>query len=191
MTIETIAGSDTGTILGNALWAALADEYLNGPEVDQEGWVNATLLALYINSEVRTHPLGLSYEDVLWIPTGDPEPYPDMPAMRRDWVADGIVFVSNQHCDHPVWSVATNVAFRVWHDTGHIKEGLGFSVDDELRLFGRQARHLPPQEADALFSESVYQLAACVALGGFPDVQHARSLGPTGRAVRDLLMALS
>lgn len=198
-----------GEILSPVLWAKLADEYLNpvheGSNADAQR--NARILGEYVDQQVHTvQPFWYRYLGVNWVATVDPEPYDGLAAMSDDYNRAARdrkheVLVSSQYCDHPVWSEETNVRFRVWHDTGHVLSGNGFDVDGELRLFAAQARTMletgPNGQyvstkylVDALFSESVYQLAACVHLDGFPDQQYVRTPGPVGRLVLQLLLQL-
>lgn len=107
--------------------------------------------------------------------------------------------LSDLHHDHPVFSRNDNLAFRAWHDTAHLRHGLSFSALDELCLFGRQAVEVLDGDdvarrrraVDALFCESVYQLAAAVTLGTYPDRQYCRPVGPVGAVVRDVLIGLA
>lgn len=99
--------------------------------------------------------------------------------------------LSDLHHEHPYFSREDNLRFRAWHDTAHYTNGLDFGHDAELLLFGHQARELSPFARNALFCESVYQLAASVVLGGYPDHQYCRRIGVVGRAVRDLLVGLA
>lgn len=196
-----------GSILGAEIWTLLAHEYLHPTQAQQaQGASNARELADHIAGQVLgpLPELGgeLAYKGAQWRPVEDSEPYASLKEMvlfdryvrRHEGAA---LLVSDLYHSHPVFTREDNLRFRVWHDTGHIEHGLGFDVDGELRLFSVQARALidgspavPDGVIDALFSESVYQLAACVHLGGFPDVQHVVSPGPIGRQVLALLLAL-
>lgn len=100
--------------------------------------------------------------------------------------------LSDLHHDHPYFSRTDNLVFRAWHDTAHLEHNLGFDHDSELKLYGLQAKSISSTWArNALFCESVYQLAASVVIGGYPDHQYCRRIGPVGRAVRDLLIGLA
>lgn len=181
------------TILTPTIWSALAAEYLSEPALPSiKAWLNARHLGDYIAGEVAEldNARRLTFEATHWFPVQNSEPYSDLDSMRRAWRDDAVVQVSDLYHDHPVWDRVDNLRFRVWHDTGHILTGNDFTPDGELTLFAHQARQLDERCAEALFSESVYQLAACIHLGAFPDVQHVRTPGPVGRHVLGLLLAL-
>ena len=196
-----------GAILSPAIWDALAGEYLAALENQLPTWAaacNARLLAEHVDREVLTvRPHWFRYRGVNWVESYDPEPYADLDAMEDAWLAARAdqhreVLVSGEYCDsHPVFTHEQNVKFRVWHDTSHVAQLAGFDPDGELRVFVAQAQNLhrttrsfAPPLVEALFCESVYQLAACLHLGGFPDRQTVRTYGPVGRAVCELLLAL-
>lgn len=202
----TTTKTKTGEVLTQLVWEKLADEYLK-----PRGWANAAEelraernacgLASYVDEAVRETSTGYLYHDVLWAETVNPEPYDGLQSLTAALVAvvNGelpSVLVSNQYCNHPVWTQGQNVKFRVWHDTHHVTGQYGFDPDGELRLFAAQARRLlvhpfGEELVDALFSESVYQLAACIALDGFPDEQFVRTPGPVGRQVLRLLLTIA
>jgi len=198
----TIDRTKCGDILGATVWAELANEYLEGTSLT--GVANAQRLATFLDHQVETvQPYWFKHLGVAWVATINPEPYADLEAMSVDYLEadrhhNSEVLVSSCYCDHPVWTEEQNLKFRVWHDTGHVLSGLGFDPDGELRLFAKQARAFQGNRdleraeelVAALFSESVYQLAACIALGGFPDRQFVRGPGPVGRAVLATLLAL-
>lgn len=190
MNTTTTTTTDFGSILGRDVWQRLADEYLIGAHsapLDAED--DARLLAWHVAGLVdRTGDLSYRFDGVDWL-AAPGQPYDGLADLKVD-VLDGRATVSTDYCDHPVWSFDDNFRFRIWHDTAHVRSGLGFGQDDELRLFAYQAQGLGRYEVDALFCESVYQLAAALTLGGYPDTQYVRTLGPTGRAVRDLLLSL-
>jgi hypothetical protein len=188
-----------GTLLGPAVWNLLAVEYLHG---DQTPWAEqaARYLGQHVQNEVRKRwnqdhlPDTVLYDHrgISWTPF-DGQPYNGLDDLTEAF-GYGRALVSTEYCDHPVWDLDTNLRFRIWHDTAHVVHQLGFGVDDELYLFGRQARELgadtngPTNEESALFCESVYQLAAYVTLGSYPDEQRVVELGPIGRGVFDLLI---
>jgi hypothetical protein len=198
-----------GRILSPALWAALGDEYVRvlAQPADPVAVANAQLLGYHVDQvvEYRGEADGgagsYRHAGAWWAESTDAEPYADLDEMARSWAVT-TTWVSNQHCDHPVWSVRQNVKFRIWHDTHHITTGHGFDPDGELRVFVRQAEELlgdphgygpagVDAQVDALFCESVYQLAACITLDGFPDTQTVRTPGRVGRKVLELLLEIA
>lgn len=189
--------------LSDATWTALCDEYLHGEheQTDEQAEVNAHRLAQYLDSQV-VHLSGdaFKYLDVAWRPVDNPEPYDGLgelsEAFTQFYRCGANVLVSDCYHDHPVFSRVTNLQFRIWHDTGHYLRQKGFDRSGELELFVIQAQtfgstwhrdHGSDKRSlvDALFSESVYQLAASVVLGTFPDQQYVRTPGPVGRALLD------
>jgi hypothetical protein len=197
--------------LSDQTWKGLSDEYLYGwstigwAEIDQAQH-NAHELAEYLYTQVEYLPEILDgdrllYAGIAWVPVLDSEPYAGLPELseafhqyvnqlRPGHPPSGPIKVSDLYHDHPVFLRVDNLRFRVWHDTGHVFANLGFDRGGELELFVRQAQILKVETngralVDALFSESVYQLAASVVLGTFPDVQHVRTPGPVGRALLD------
>jgi hypothetical protein len=218
MTVTTInpttTTTDYGSLLGPEVWAALAAEYLDGAHeaddlaghrLDADG--AARRLGRYVRAQVDrdergqvrdaylyglNDPVRFMRFDTAWTPVAG-QPYDGLEDLSLA-VVSGSANVSTDYCDHPVWDLDTNLRFRIWHDTAHVEHRLGFGADDELRLFGVQAHEVAgagQAVVDALFCESVYQLAAFVHLGSYPDVQYVRTLGPVGRAVRDLLLGLT
>jgi hypothetical protein len=193
--------------LSDQTWKGLSDEYLYGWSTI--GWVeidtaraNAHQLAEHLATKVEyweVHGSGrevLQYLGTTWSPVDNAEPYADAAELFEAFYAQHQpaprepIKVSDCYHDHPVFSRLDNLRFRVWHDTGHYIKNLGFDRGSELELFVTQASFLKHETngralVDALFSESVYQLAASVVLGTFPDVQHVRTPGPVGRALLD------
>jgi hypothetical protein len=201
-TTKQAKGITTMTTLSTSTWEALSHEYLDFRSTNDDPGArsNAVDLAKYVWVNTRVDGLDGSVTSIYhrnsrvrWVPVDNAEPYETYEALRWAW-ANGPhpLQVSDCYHDHPVWSREDNLRFRVWHDTGHLTHNLGFSADEELELFILQARgfHLvtgarQPELVDALFSESVYQLAAAKVLGTFPDKQFVRTPGPVGRAVLD------
>jgi hypothetical protein len=183
-----------GRILSPRLWAQLAAEYFDGTANSRQALDDADLLGRYVDARVQYAGWSSSHWAEVYSHLGKKwkavevgEPYGGFDDLERAWLDDDVVQVSNLYCDHPVWDEDTNVRFRIWHDTGHVLANKGFDPDGELDLFAIQSLELSPALQAALFSESVYQLAACIALGGFPDVQQCRTPGPVGRLVLQLL----
>lgn len=216
-----MAYTDTTNLLTPATWDALANEYLNGERIlgaGDPGFANWRRLRTWVwhvtgatlgddreadgartVAEIRTSSQGGKV--LQWKPRTDCDDviksFEDLEAARVAYLvgwADHLP-VSDLHHDHPIFDREDNLRFRAWHDTAHLDHGLGFSANDELRLFGKQAagllRAYREEAVDALFCESVYQLAACIVLDGYPEQQRCVALGPVGRAVRDLLVGLA
>jgi hypothetical protein len=180
--------------LSDATWSALADEYgqaldgSHGVNSSLVGELNAEALAEYVRGQVLDTLPALSADSGLhwWRPVDDDTPYRDFAAMRAAWDRGRWLEVSDLWHDHPVFTREDNLRFRVWHDTAHLVEDLGFSDENEVELFVRQARGIGDRQViDALFCESVYQLAYCRVNGGYPDRQVVRTPGPVARALLD------
>jgi hypothetical protein len=193
--------------LSDATWEGLSNEYLYGwssitldDQADAES--NAHELAEYLYTQVSYNRTDgrLEYLGNIWLPVDNPEPYNGLEELSEAIYQHGTrrlngqtwlpIEVSDCYHDHPVFARVDNLRFRIWHDTGHYLKALGFDRLGELQLFIQQAHGFDfhPQRkhlVEALFSESVYQLAASVVLGTFPDVQHVRTPGPVGRALLD------
>lgn len=101
------------------------------------------------------------------IETDDPEPYPDAPAMFADLDRRRFV-VSRANSDHPLWTPAENVAFRIVHDVaGHYITGGHFDWRGENLACSAHERLLSPGARLALFTECIAQTAFCNAYGYF------------------------
>lgn len=205
------AASATNDLFDPHLWADLAQEYLVqlGMGLSDQARLNGMELMAHVKRSTRMDFIdgygsiyvrgGRGVVQSTWLPVADAEPYADFAAMRAAFEADrGGMLVSSEYCDdHPVFSPEVNQRFRAWHDAGHLAYGFGFSPNDEIRLFQRnlwaaEAAHPAKPGMShgaqlALFSESIYQLAASVVLGDFPPTQTVAELGPVGLDVFDWL----
>lgn len=101
------------------------------------------------------------------IVTDDPEPYVSSVAQSA-CIDSGHFFVSRAFCQHPVWTVSDNVAFRIAHDIrGHHAIRAGFDRQGEVDVYRYSLAHVPEQFHRAMFVESIGQLAYAVAAGDF------------------------
>lgn len=182
------------------VWALLAEEYLVQLGV---GVLSAAArrdsleLADVVARATEARPFGgvmrinvygngnLAPASSVWSPVADANPYDSFEEMARAHASAPFEMrVSSLFADsHPTSSGSMTEAFRAWHDDEHLAHGLGFSPNDEVALFALQAVRLGPGAARALFSESVYQLAAQVTLGDYPPTQTVAELGPVGLEV--------
>lgn len=113
---------------------------------------------------------------ILVTETGNPEPYATSYDQSAD-IARGRFVVSNTHCEHPVWTVSDNVAFRIVHDIdGHHAIGAGFHRQGEVDVYRYSITHTPERFHRCLFVESIGQLAYAVAAGDFGPQKVYRSL---------------
>ena len=195
--------TETNDLLSPATWQALADEYLQDvgrwADPSTKGWFQLREHVYANTSSDITPETGWvcswsRTRDYHWEVRKDADDLVDSYAALQAYADRVDIFhkdipLSDLHHDHPYFTRVDNLVFRAWHDTGHLEHNLSFTANDELRLFGKQANGLTPAAVDALFCESVYQLAACLVLDGYPEQQYCRALGPVGRAVRDVLIS--
>lgn len=143
------------------------------------------------------------------------EPYDTADQQHYD-MQGGRLFISTKHNEHPVFTPEQNLQYRVVHDaTGHVPASTilatygevqnhvvynddpdavpPFSTDGELAAWANQlaymvARNAAPTAIRAAFTETIGQLAAATALGGFPARQLAGILpqNPFARIINDL-----
>jgi hypothetical protein len=183
-------------------WANLANEYLapearNSPVAQDNGEKLCAYVAKRISVRVGhsfVHNGGdftLGYPNgPRWVPVANDTPYSDFDQMLNAWTAGEVMQVSDLHHDHPVFGRLDNLRFRVWHDTEHVVSRVGFSTGEEVAVFIMSARQILNETnnqavVDALFCESIYQLAAFETLGSYPDEQYVRTPGPAARALLD------
>ena len=83
--------------------------------------------------------------------------------------------VSNLYCEHPLWTPAENVNFRIVHDIfGHWGRGFGdtqapFSWAGEQTAYYSQSRFHSALARKALFTEIIGQTACFSLTGEFPE----------------------
>jgi hypothetical protein len=209
--LELPSKDKSNDVFSPAVWRALAAEYLvwNGVGyLDNQARRDAYKLLDHVKGYAFPYgtpsigavecPGNVGVAPTVWYPVPDADPYKDFADMDARYMqANRHMFVSDEYCDdHPVFSHSDNVLFRAWHDAGHLAYGLGFSANDEVELFtlsaskaDRSGYVMAEGARRALFSESIYQLAAAHVLGGFPDRQTVAPLGPVGTRVYLELLA--
>ncbi len=102
------------------------------------------------------------------IETDDPEPYADAPEMCADIATNRRFVVSRANSDHPVWSLAVNVALRTVHDVlGHFTSGGDFGWVGENLACGEHFPMLTLNARRALYTECIAQTGFAIARGGF------------------------
>lgn len=96
------------------------------------------------------------------------QPYPTAYAMLAH-LAQGRIIISTANCDHPVWTLEQNTAFRLVHDVvGHGATGSGFDWDGECRAYDKHWGILESHRSRAaLFTEAVGQVAYALTRGHF------------------------
>lgn len=155
---------------------SIAQAYADAPEFDASAVPAWRALAADSVARAALYRMRLVIRE-----TDDPEPYPDAPAMFRDLVR-GRFTVTRAHSEHPIWSVETNVAFRICHDiAGHYATGdAGFDWIGENRACGAHFPLLPVVARPALFTECIAQTAFCNHYGYFGP-QKVALIGATER----------
>ena len=208
--LELPSKDKSNDVFSPAVWRALAAEYLvwNGVGyVEPQARRDAYQLLDHVKGYAFPYaspslgavecPGNVGVAPTVWYPVPDDSPYKDFADMDARYLqANRHMFVSDEFCDdHPVFSHSDNILFRAWHDAGHIAHQLSFSANDEVELFVKSATQadrdgvvMVPGARRALFSESVYQLAAAHVLGQFPDRQTVAPLGPVGQRLFDELV---
>lgn len=90
-------------------------------------------------------------------------------------IEHGHFHVSTLFCEHPLWTPAENVAFRIAHDNhGHYGNTKGdnqsaFSWRGEIAAYCSQSRYHSAEAQRALFTEIVGQTACFSLTGEFPE----------------------
>ena len=100
-----------------------------------------------------------------------PSTWPELQAWYQRWQDQAMAYgtcyvlpVFDGGCEHTIYdSVATNHAFRAWHDNTHLANGLSFSRKDEIavgRIQIQQARAagLSKRALDLISAETIGQI---------------------------------
>jgi len=98
------------------------------------------------------------------------QPYQTAEEMAAD-IRRGVMKVTIDNSEHPLWDVETNWKFRVWHDyEHHFLHGNDFSLDGEWRAYQVASNAVAdPLARKALLTEVYGQAASAVANSGmFP-----------------------
>lgn len=150
--------------------AQLAEAYDRLPLVQPEELWRWDLLARHIRKLYRQM---LSRIDVQFV---DGQPYADAEQMAKDVARTGVLLISRDFNDHPVFDPETNLQFRAVHDyVVHLQQPSDFSSLGELRAYNLHRRLAPPDTWPALFTEVAAQACYVNARGDFP-VQKAAVL---------------
>jgi len=99
----------------------------------------------------------------------DGQPYEDAEQMARDVGRTGVLLISREGNDHPVFDPETNLQFRAVHDyVVHLQQDSDFSELGELRAYNLHRRLAPPDTWPALFTEVAAQACYVNSRGEFP-----------------------
>ena len=102
----------------------------------------------------------------------DGQPYDTAEQMRDEVRRTGIMYISRDFNEHPVFSPDLNLKFRAVHDyVVHVAPGAAgpdFSERGELRAYNLHRRLAPPDSWPALFTEVAAQACYANIRGEFP-----------------------
>jgi GNAT superfamily N-acetyltransferase len=110
---------------------------------------------------------GKSYP-VEYYPGG--QPYDTQPQMRAAYMKTGVLRISIDYSEHPIFTVTDNIIFRTVHDfIVHILGNHPFGAKGEIASYNLHSKLAPQQALPALFTEVVGQACVAVSNGGFPE----------------------
>lgn len=97
------------------------------------------------------------------------EPYGSAAEMSSSFKNDGVLYISIDHSNHPIFSLEDNIVFRTVHDyIVHIKGNYEFGLKGEIASYNLHAKIAPNDALPALFTEIVGQACYAVTRGDFP-----------------------
>jgi hypothetical protein len=145
---------------------AVAKAYDKAPLVDaNEAW-RWKKLAAHVQ---RFYKRMLTKIDVEFVPG---QPYDNAKQMRREVNRTGVLYISTDYNEHPVFTPKQNLKLRAVHDyIVHILPGKGgpdFSQRGEIRAYNLHRRLAPPDTWPALFTEVAAQACYNTVRGEFP-----------------------
>jgi hypothetical protein len=144
----------------------IADLYDDLPEFDEkEAWRWDVL----IDHIERFYDKIRQKVDVQFV---DGQPYDDAEQMRTEVASTGVLLISKEANEHPVWTPMQNLKFRAVHDyVVHIMPGKNapdFSRRGEIRAYNLHRKLVPHDAIPALFTEVAGQACYANARGEFP-----------------------
>lgn len=146
---------------------AVASEYDKLPLVEEDQIWRWEKLGEHIR---RFYDRVTSQVEVIFV---DGQPYDSAEEMRDEVNRTGVLMISRDYNQHPVFDPETNLQFRTVHDyVVHIAPGEGgpdFSRRGEVRAYNLHRRLAPPDTWPALFSEVLAQACYFNARGDFPE----------------------
>lgn len=103
----------------------------------------------------------------------DGQPYEDADEMERKVKESGVLQISKDFNEHPVFTPEQNLKFRAVHDyIVHIMnadKGIDFSREGEIKAYNLHRKLAPPDTWPALFTEVAAQACYANSRGEFPD----------------------
>jgi len=98
------------------------------------------------------------------------QPYESDEQMAREVQRTGVLYISKDFNEHPIYTPEQNLKARAVHDWfAHILPGADFSQRGELKAYNRQMKLTPKKAWPALFTEVVGQAAYATVHGEFPE----------------------
>jgi len=95
--------------------------------------------------------------------------YQSASQMRNEFNETGILKISIDYSDHPVFSVTDNIVFRTVHDyMAHILGNHDFGAKGEIASYNRHVKMAPKDAIPALFTEVVGQASYTIKNNKFP-----------------------
>lgn len=146
---------------------AVAVEYDAAPLVDPDEVWRWEKLIKHIE---RFYRRMLNKVDVDFVPG---QPYDSAKQMRDEVERTGVLLISTDFNEHPIFTPRQNLKLRAVHDyIVHILPGPGgpdFSQRGEIRAFNLHRRLAPPDTWPALFTEVAAQACYKTVRGEFPE----------------------
>lgn len=100
--------------------------------------------------------------------------YESARVMRERVIKENKIYIYNQYCEHPFFSVEENLQFRAVHDVfAHMVCGCPFTFKGEFNAYLEQRKYYPEWTWGVLFSEIPMQTSAYYYSGGFDFPQRA------------------
>lgn len=145
---------------------AVADAYDAAPVVDREEIWRWEKLIEHVE---RFYDRMLSKVDVEFV---SGQPYDSAEQMRREVADSGVLLISKDDNEHPLFTPEQNLKFRAVHDyVVHIipgKRGPDFTQKGEIKAYNLHRRLAPPDTWPALYTEVVGQACYHSTRGQFP-----------------------
>ena len=89
--------------------------------------------------------------------------------MKTSFNNTGILRISIDHSEHPIFTITDNIVFRTVHDyMAHILGGHDFGAKGEIASYNRHVKMAPKDAIPALFTEVVGQACYTISKGNFP-----------------------
>lgn len=121
------------------------------------------------NDESRVGNIGILGRNFKIIHINPDEEYKTQSEMKSSFQETGILKISIDYSEHPIFSVIDNIVFRTVHDyIAHILGNHDFGAGGEIACYNLHAKMAPNSAVPALFTEVVGQAATAIVTGDFP-----------------------